>query len=225
MAKKIHKLILMIGALPKTLWFNFRYLSFKEAIRLPIIISHRVAFQRMDGNIAISKPVRFGMIRIGFHENPAFDQSRIRAVWNNAGTVVFKGTAYLGNGSCIANFGKLVLGDNFQMSGNSTIICKEDISFGKDALIGWNCSFMDGDAHKIHVINSSGGEVTNPNRPIIIDEHVWIGMGCMILKGTNIPKGCVIAANTCIHSGFTEENSIIGGYPAKIIKRDIWWEG
>lgn len=50
-------------------------------------------------------------------------------------------------------------------------------------------------------------------------------MGCMILKGTNIPKGCVIAANTCIHSGFTEENSIIGGYPAKIIKRDIWWEG
>ena len=70
-----------------------------------------------------------------------------------------------------------------------------------------------------------GGEVSNPNRPIIIDEHVWIGMGCMILKGTNIPKGCVIAANTCIHIGFTEENSIIGGYPAKIIKRNIWWEG
>ena len=70
-----------------------------------------------------------------------------------------------------------------------------------------------------------GGERLNHNRPIAVGKHVWIGAECKILKGTVIPDGCIIAANTCIYKRFDEENCIIGGYPAKIIKKDIWWEG
>lgn len=147
--KAIHKVNLMLKSIPKTLYFNFKYLPIKEALKFPIIVSHRVTLQRMDGSIEFGQPIHFNMVRKGFHENPVFDQKRNRAVWNNAGKIVFNGTAYFGNGSCIANFGELKFGNNFQMSGNSSIVSKSDISFGDDVLIGWDCTFMDGDAHKV----------------------------------------------------------------------------
>ena len=40
-----------------------------------------------------------------------------------------------------------------------------------------------------------------------------------------ILDGCVMAANRCIYKSLVEKNSIIGGYPVKIVKKDIWWEG
>ena len=225
MNEKMYKFILGIRAIPKTIWFNFKYLPIRDAIKFPVIISHRVALQRMDGNIEFAMPIKFGMVHIGFHENPSFDR-RLRTIWNNKGTVAFLGSAYMGNGTAIANSGCLQLGSNFSISGNSTIICKEKISFDDDVLIGWNCIFMDGDAHKVYSTNNVwGGERLNHNRPIAVGKHVWIGAECKILKGTVIPDGCIIAANTCIYKRFDEENCIIGGYPAKIIKKDIWWEG
>lgn len=153
---KIHKICLMIAAIPKTVIFNFKYLKFKDAIKFPFIISHRVRLQELKGKVTLETPVKFNMVRIGFHENPAFSR-KDSAVWHNKGNVVFNGTAYLGNGTCIANNGILICGDNFQISGNSRIVCKEKISFGDNCLISWDCLFMDGDAHKVYSIPPSGG--------------------------------------------------------------------
>lgn len=153
---EIHKLWLSVAAIPKTVIFNFRYLPLKEALRFPFIVSHRVALQKMSGKIEILAPIRANMIRLGFHENPVFDR-RERAVWHNTGTVVFTETAYIGNGNCIVNTGKQTIGNNFQMSGNSNVVCKYDTSFGDDVLIGWDCLFMDGDAHKVYTVENVGG--------------------------------------------------------------------
>lgn len=152
----IHKVWLSVLAIPKTILFNFRYLPFKDAIKFPFIVSHRVALQKLNGKVEINAPIRTNMIRLGFHENPAFDR-RERAVWHNTGTVSFDGTAYIGNGNAIANTGNLVIGNNFQMSGNSKVVCKHSISFGDDVLIGWGCLFMDGDAHKVYNSENVGG--------------------------------------------------------------------
>jgi acetyltransferase-like isoleucine patch superfamily enzyme len=46
-----------------------------------------------------------------------------------------------------------------------------------------------------------------------------------VLKGSSIPDGCVVAANTCITKKFEDENVVRGGYPAKILKKEIYWEG
>ena len=155
---KMHKIWLMAAAIPKTVIFNFRYLKFRDAIKFPFIVSHRVRLQSLGGKVKLEVPARFNIIRLGFHENPAFSQ-KDKAVWFNRGTVIFKGTAYLGNGTCVANSGELTVGDNFQVSGNSRIVCKEKMSFGDDVLISWDCLFMDGDAHAVYDISSerSGG--------------------------------------------------------------------
>ncbi|MBW3078683.1 acyltransferase [Bifidobacterium simiiventris] len=216
----LHKIYLAIRCIPKTLIFNFRYLPFKKAIKLPIIVSHRVSLQRMGGGIEITAPIRPNMIRIGFHENPAFNR-RSYASWYNEGQVVFQGTAFFGNGSGIANTGVLTFGDNFQMSGNSRIVCKYDTTFGDDVLVGWDCLFLDGDAHKLYVEGTA--EPSNASRPIVVGNHVWFGARCCVLKGVAVADGCVVAANSCLTKVFAETGCVIGGYPARVIKTNIRW--
>lgn len=54
--------------------------------------------------------------------------------------------------------------------------------------------------------------------PTIIHNNVWIGAGCRILAGSIINSGSIIAAGAVV-KGEIEANSIVGGVPAKLIKK------
>ncbi len=54
---------------------------------------------------------------------------------------------------------------------------------------------------------------------IYIGNDVWIGKNVIILPGVNIDDGCIVAAGTVVTKGYYEPYSIIGGVPAKVIKR------
>ena len=56
--------------------------------------------------------------------------------------------------------------------------------------------------------------------PIIIGKNVWIGSDARICKGVTIGDGAIIAANAVVTKS-CPPNCIMGGNPAKIIKRDI----
>ncbi|GLS82864.1 hypothetical protein GCM10007894_08410 [Paraferrimonas haliotis] len=56
------------------------------------------------------------------------------------------------------------------------------------------------------------------NAPIVIGDDVWIGFNCIILAGVTIGKGAVIAANSVVTKD-VEEYCVVGGTPAKFIKR------
>ena len=56
-----------------------------------------------------------------------------------------------------------------------------------------------------------------------IGNHVWIGERCYITKRVEIPDECILAAQSVATRKFTEESCVIGGNPAKIVKRDIQW--
>ena len=54
--------------------------------------------------------------------------------------------------------------------------------------------------------------------PIILEDDVWIGTNALILSGVKISKGTVVAAGSVVtHS--TEPYTIVGGVPAKLIKK------
>lgn len=116
--------------------------------------------------------------------------------------------------------GSIIIGDNVGISG-SVISSIDKIEIGNDCIIGANCNIIDNDCHPLSIDdrNPQIQELIN-HRPIIIGDGCFIGMNSIILKGTEIGKNCVVGAGSVV-SGKWEDNSIIGGNPARFIKHNI----
>tara|TARA_B110000503_G_scaffold72285_1_gene111814 strand:- start:1009 stop:1188 length:180 start_codon:yes stop_codon:yes gene_type:complete len=54
----------------------------------------------------------------------------------------------------------------------------------------------------------------------MIGNNVWIGLNSIILKGVSVGDNTIIAAGSVVTKSFGN-NLVIGGNPAKILKRDI----
>ena len=67
-------------------------------------------------------------------------------------------------------------------------------------------------------------ELLNPDSDIEIGNHVWVGQDVTILKNTKIGNNCVIGAGSLVNKNFIENNVVIAGNPAKIVKYDINWD-
>lgn len=221
MIKKLRKLWLNLRALPKTIIFNLKYFPLKDAVKLPVFVSHRVWLLELGGDVIIDAPIKTRMIKLGFGGVGIFDQNRSRSVWQVSGQVHFKGKADIGHGSKISVTGELVLGDDFTVSAESTIVAHSKVEFGRGALLSWDILVMDTDFHEIQDVD---GNMINPNMPVTIGDNVWIGCRAMILKGSQIASGSVIAAGTTVTPvSPQEEKAIVGGNPARVLKQNISW--
>lgn len=217
---KIMILFLFVMGLPKTCWFNFKYFPFKDAIKLPVLVSHRVWLMSIKGSVRLGV-VRFGIVRIGYGEVGIFDKQRSRTIWQVSGTVEFKGSARIGHGSKISVVGDLVVGNKFCISAESTIVAHKKIVIGDDVLISWDVLIMDTDLHHIY---SEEGLCINPPKLVTIRNKVWIGCRSLILKGVEINEGVVVAANSTLTKSVNLDHSIVGGNPVRVLKERIVWE-
>lgn len=68
------------------------------------------------------------------------------------------------------------------------------------------------------LINKSDSSETFSKGPILVDDDVWIGKGAIILSGVHLAQGTVVAAGSVVCNS-TEPYSIIGGCPAKLIRK------
>ena len=97
---------------------------------------------------------------------------------------------------------------------------------GGEITIGDNCLFSNSielhttDYHKI----LEDGRYTNPPKNIHIGSHCWIGLQCLILKGTSIADNVIVGARSLLNKEFPESNAVIAGNPAGIVKRDVTWD-
>lgn len=214
----------ILFSIPKTVFFNFRYLPFKQAVKLPIWITYNSKIKIGGGkNIRIKGTVRTAMIRIGFHKVPIcnpVDKTILDIA--RGGLLSFEGAAHIGNGTKIriANNAELVLGDNFAVSASSQINCYKKICFGRDIQFSWDCLCMDSDTH---IIYGERKEQINEPREIIFGNKVWIGCRTIILKGAVIPGNCVIGAGSLVSGKKFDPDTIIAGHPAKSIKKIGGW--
>ncbi len=207
----------------RSIYFNFKYLPFRQAIKLPILLSGKVYLRKTSGKIIIDYPLRTGLIEIGYGDTGIFDDKRSRTIWEVSGTVIFKGKCFIGHGSkiTVGDEGILTFGDKFSMTAESTIIAFKDVSFGNECLLSWDILIMDTDFHKLK--DKSGAIINNP-APVLVGNKVWIGCRCTILKGTVIPDNCVIAANSLLSKSLENESTLYAGIPCKAIKDNISWE-
>jgi len=133
-------------------------------------------------------------------------------------SVVVKDTFYIYSGSRVyINKGaKLVLGSGY-INSNLNLSCFERIEIGKDVAIAENVCIRDSDNHTI-----VPGKYKK-TKPVIIGDHVWIGMNATILKGVEIGTGAIIAAGAVVTKN-VPPNCLVAGVPAKVIKENVKWE-
>lgn len=210
----------------KTLYFNLKYFPLNVAIRLPFLIYHRTDLYKMGGNITFNTTLQLGMVKIGPHGLGTQDIKYSRTMWEVNGTLVVNGKASIGRGSRIS-IGKdavLELGNNFAITGRSSIISQKEVTFGDDCLLSWDILIMDTDFH--HIMNEND-EIVNHPRPIHIGNHVWIGCRNTILKGVNIADNVIVSANSTITKDVVENNCAVGGLGKDVIilKRNLNWKG
>lgn len=53
------------------------------------------------------------------------------------------------------------------------------------------------------------------SRPVVIEDHVWVGIGATILPGTRVGRGAVIAAGS-VAVGDIPPLSVVAGVPARV---------
>ncbi len=56
-------------------------------------------------------------------------------------------------------------------------------------------------------------------KDIILGEKCWVGLNCVILPGVVLGDQTIVAAGAVVTKSFPEGHCVIGGVPAKIIKR------
>lgn len=114
--------------------------------------------------------------------------------------------------------GKIVIGNDVGISG-TTIYARENIQIGNHVLIGANTKIFDNDFHPLEVEARNTNDFSKlEKRPVKIGDNVFIGCNCIILKGTELGKNCIVGAGSVVHGKF-EDNCVIAGNPARVIKK------
>ena len=99
---------------------------------------------------------------------------------------------------------------------NTEIEVAREVRIGRGCLIAPNVFITDHD-HGI-VAGQMMFEQSSHIAPVIIGNDVWIAANAVILAGVTIGDGAVVAAGAVVTRD-VEENTIVGGVPAKRIKK------
>ncbi len=95
-------------------------------------------------------------------------------------------------GLSLSSTGKLIIGDKCFFNKNCSIAAKERIEIGKECSIANNVVIVDHDHDYRHDKNEF------VMAPVKIEDRVWIGANCVILKGVTIGHDSVIAAGSVV---------------------------
>lgn len=87
------------------------------------------------------------------------------------------------------------------------------IIIGKGCYIGPNVGLITANH------NPSNPELHTPGEDIILGEGCWIGMNSVVLPGTQLGPGTVVAAGSVVTKSFRQGHCIVAGVPAKVIKK------
>ena len=113
--------------------------------------------------------------------------------------------------------GDVVIGANSYLNSGCVLYSGHGITIGSDVLVAANCTF----APTNHAFSDPDKPIRlqgfQPSRGgIVVEDDVWIGANCVLLDGTIIRKGAVIAAGTVVR-GEVPALAIYGGTPPRVL--------
>ena len=86
------------------------------------------------------------------------------------------------------------------------------IYIGNYVDISLNCGIISGN-HDIY------NQKKHINKEVYIADYCWIGMNCVICPGVHLGPRTVVGAGSIVTKSFPEGYCVIGGSPARLIKK------
>lgn len=219
MKKTLEKLL----SLPKSLYVSLRLFPFREALKLPVLCRYNVKCLSLKGKMTTVGGVKPLMVHIGFGSVGVFDKKYSRSILEINGTIHLEGFGKysFGHGSrlCVGEKANLYIGEGFSNTAEMTIVCMQEIHIGHHVTTSWNTLLMDTDFHATQNTLTNGCYPVQS--PVTIGNNVWICTRAVVLKGSEIPNGCIVGANALVSKKYDKENALIAGNPASIKKEHI----
>ena len=214
------KKLQLLRALIPSLIFNFKYLPFKQALSLPILVykSHYLALR---GQVSIeADKIRFGMIKLGFPRAATYPNTGI--TWRCQGKVIFKGTCTIPN-DCYVIVGRqstLTFGNDFNANAGLKLVSNCKITFGDHTRVGWAVTIMDTNFHPLYDMEKK--KFKKAFSPILIGDYNWFGTQCYIMHGVHTPERCIFGARSIVTRGGQYESYCVhGGSPIRVLSRNV----
>lgn len=113
----------------------------------------------------------------------------------------------------------LIIGKGFGMTGGS-LCADQSITIGDHVIVGANTTIIDTDFHPLDPAARLSDPANGATAPIVIEDQVFIGMNCLVLKGVRIGVGSVIAAGSVVTHDIPP-GVIAAGSPAKAVKANL----
>jgi acetyltransferase-like isoleucine patch superfamily enzyme len=151
------------------------------------------------------------------HDGVKIDAMSTNGVHIGNQVVLGRGTIIECTGG-LQNVGKGIRIGNRTTFGNDCFFgAAGGIEIGDDVVAGQFVRFHS-ENHKYNDVNCLIKDQGVTHKGIRIGDNCWIGSGAVFLDGVELGAGCVVAANAVV-TGSLPENVVIGGVPAKLIKK------
>lgn len=206
----------------KSLYFNFRYLPFKQAIYMPVWITTNFRVRGLKrGMLVLHQPYRKSVF-LGDAGSPGLQEMKGGIYMSNNSKLVIHGFTVIAEGTVLRvdENSKIELGANFYCNKNCFLRSSNQISFCDDCLLGWNVQINTSDGHSI----LHKGELRPYDLPVRIGKHVWITSNTIITKGVSIADGCIVAQGAVVTKSIEERNVLVGGVNAKVVATNVVWQ-
>jgi acetyltransferase-like isoleucine patch superfamily enzyme len=133
------------------------------------------------------------------------------------GRIVLGRWVHIGDGNRLrAHEGTLRIGDKTVLGRENTLNCYLDLDIGSQCIVAdwvYVCDF-DHRTADVHLPIKDQGIVKSPVR---IGPGSWVGTKVTVLRGTEVGRGSVLAANAVVR-GRWPDHSVLGGVPARLLR-------
>lgn len=112
---------------------------------------------------------------------------------------------------------ELTIGNNVGMS-STRFWVHDSVAVGDNVKIGACVLITDTDAHPMDYMARRTSSEGTKSAPIVIEDDVWVGAHCIILKGVTIGERSIIGAGSVVTKSIPAD-CVAAGNPCKIIRK------
>lgn len=112
--------------------------------------------------------------------------------------------------------GSSAVGCSIEMEGEGRAVV-----IGEDALISSDIWIRNHDMHAVHDIRS-GERINRPPVDTILERHVWLAQGSLLLNCQRIGMGSIVGAMS-LAKGVIGECVAVAGTPARVVRYQVSW--